>query len=448
MAGSEHIIEQGREIFKRIVAVENNVGIYPPKHPAALEPAAEVCDLLSSLFLQLDSVSFEIVNSEIYFERKLLSEESIRHLEFIRLLTKHGVNNLSFCPDVTPESITIFFSYVNTRGESEASGDKLRRLLERAGVVGIHFEELVALDIAEEAYKLQDGSTAQSSYNSALDCVQAVEKDILSERGIDIKSLNTAVCSLMSDFLTDADAMMGLLSIKNYNEHLFHHSVNVALTCLLISKKLKLSEEMMKIVGISGLLHDIGKLKIPPEILDKPGKLTDQEREIIKTHPLEGARMLMRYERLGELPVVAAMEHHANNDLSGYPRLQGKKAPHAIARIITVADVYEAMTANRTYRPACTVHETVGILLAGAGKQFNSSLVKLLLDTVGIFPPGSLVRIRTGQMALVVEANEGRPFHPKVRPVDPATGAPYEKVLINTADDPARYAVIGVADPK
>jgi len=450
VAEDEYLLERGREIFKRMVAVENNVGIYPPKHPAVIEPAEELCKLLRSILPGRDRVSFVIVNSEIYFEGRLLSEESIRHTDFIGLLMRRGVNNLCFDESVTPESITIFFSYINMKSDSEVGGKTLKKMLGSAGVSGVGFEELVALDVAEEVYEwrglMQGGSAAQASYDRALEGMEAVEHDILGDRGIDLGALHAIVSSLMGDCLTDREAIMGLLSIKSYNNHLFHHSINVAVTGLLIASKLRLSEEMIRAVGVSGLLHDIGKLKIPAEILDKPGRLTDEEWAIMKSHPIQGAQVLMRYENLGELPVLAAMEHHIHYDMGGYPKLSGKKAPHAVARIISIADVYEAMTANRTYRPACSVHQAISVLMAGVGTQFDPLLLKLLLNTVGVFPPGSLVRLRTGQKAVVVEANEGEPFHPKVHPLNPDTGKPFEEITIDTAERRAEYAVVGIAE--
>ena len=452
MGANESIIESGRALLKRLVAVQNNVVIYPPRHPAVLEPAVEICEALGLLFADRDRVSFAIVNSEIYFERLLLSEESIRCSDFIQLLTSHNVNTLTFDREITPESIAAFFSYLNMKGEDKVKGKSLKRLLKNAEAKGVGFDELVALDIADEVYEMKGASQgaveAQSAYDGALECMESVESDVMSERGIDVNSLQAVVSSLVGGYLNDRDAIMGLLSIKNYNKHLFHHSINVAVTCLLIAGKLGLSEDMLQIVGISGLLHDIGKLKVPPEILDKPGKLTEREWEVMRAHPIEGAQILMRHEDLGDLPVLAAMEHHSHYDLSGYPRLRGKKTPHVIARIVAIADVYEAMTANRSYRPACSVGQAMGVLMSGVGSQFDPMLLKLLLNTVGVFPPGSLVRLRTGQTALVVEANEGEPFNPKVRPVDPSTGEPSENVIIDTADRPVEYAVIGLADPE
>ena len=449
MSGSEDVVRLGREIFKRMVAVQNNTGIYPPNHPAVIEPAEEMCELLKQLFAEdCPRVSFSIVNAEIYVERLLLREESIRCADFIGLLMGKGVNNLLFDPTVTPESISTFFSFLGPKnGRGEGPG-VLKELVKGAGVKGIGFEELVAIDLTEDVYEMKGSlqnptKAANDSYDGALQYMETLSQDILSNGIIDSGSMNMVISALIGDFLTDKDAIVGLMSIKNYSEHLFHHSVNVALTCLVIATRLNLLEEMMTTVGVSGLLHDIGKLRTPRDILDKPGKLTDEEWEIMKLHPTEGAQMLMRYESLGELPVIAAMQHHAGADLSGYPSMKGKKPPHMIARIVSIADVYEAMTAERSYRRPCSVNDAMGVLMAGAGKQFDPQLLKMLVDAVGVFPPGSRVRLKTGQIAVVVEPNDGDPFHPKVRPIGSDFG---EEDLIDTSEDPVNYAVVAIAD--
>jgi putative nucleotidyltransferase with HDIG domain len=251
---------------------------------------------------------------------------------------------------------------------------------------------------------------------------------------------------LASDFLTDRDAVLEILNIKNYDEFLFSHSINVAIVSLLIASKLSLEEGLVKTVGIAGLLHDIGKVKIPRELINKPEELSENEWTVVRRHPIEGAQILVRHENIGELPVLAALEHHAGYDLSGYPTLKGKRRPHAVARIVTIADVYEAMTANRSYRSARTICQTVKLLIDGAGRHFDPLLVKLLFNTIGAFPPGSMVRLKNGVKAVVVEPHVDHPFSPKVRIIGARTSDLEDAPLIDTAEDPARYAVVGVAD--
>jgi putative nucleotidyltransferase with HDIG domain len=449
MSDSGSIIYLTGEIIPRMVAVLRNVGIYPPMHPSVIEPAAEACKLLKGLFARRPQVSFHLVNSELYVERQLLRAESIKYTDFISTLAGRGVNGFSLSSDITPKSLSVFFSLISGK---EACPDKesLRIRIKNEGITGIKLEELVPIGLAEEVYELveQNGGsdTAQASYNGALGCMEMVERDVLDNRPVNEQTLQMAVSSLMEDFLNDREAMVGAMSIKNYDDCLFHHSVNVAITSLALASRLSFDHRQMRLVGVAALLHDIGKVKIPREILNKPAKLTEKEWIIIRRHPIEGAQILMRHDKLDELTVFAALEHHAGYDLSGYPTLRGRRHPHALARIISIADVYEAMTSVRTYRPALRLTNAVEALIQGAGTQFDPLLVKLLLNIVGAFPPGSVVRLDSGETATVVQPNEDKPFFPKVRIVG-GSSDPSESPIIDTADPASGYVVVGVAEP-
>ncbi len=451
MNDMELLLTTGREILGRMVALSKSITIYPQKHPAVMGPAAEICNQLSADFDSFARITFNIVKSDIYIEKFLLREESLRYSEFIQSLSQRGVSTFAFEPGVTPEMIAILFSVLYGKESAALDLESLKKRLADKGVSAVGFGKLVAFDLGNDAYTLVEGqakgsAAAKGSYGSAMRCLDSLQEDVMADKLINMLSLRQAITSLMEDFLTDREAVLGIMSIKTYDEYLFHHSVNVAITALSIAKKLPLSENMMKTVGICGLLHDIGKLKIPREIMNKPGSLTEVEWATMRRHSIEGAQILMRYENLGELPVLAALEHHAGYDLSGYPTLKGKNRPHAIARIISIADVYEALTANRSYRPARSVHVAVSVLIESAGKLLDPLLVKLLLNTFGVFPPGSLVRLRAGDTAVVVEPNEDDPFSPKVRLLAEHAGNPPDDRLIDTSKDPAHYAVVGLAD--
>lgn len=451
MANHEDLLDIGREILHKMVAVDKNVAIYPPNHPAVMEPANAICELLRSLLARNPSVSFNIVKSEIYVEKQLLSEESIQQADFIQLLMEQGVNSLKLEKGITPRSVASFFSLINEKKQDAgAPEEELKKRLKSEGIVGIEIERLVALQFAGDSYQLAEQEkgdmTARASYEHAMEQMALLEKDVLSSHPIDETGLSTVISLLMEEFIADRDAVISIMNLKNYDEHLFHHSINVAIICLLIASRLSLAEELTKTVGLAGLLHDIGKLKVPHEIVNKPGKLSEGEWVIMRRHPIEGAQILMRYQSIGDLPVLAALEHHAGYDLSGYPTIKGKSRPHMLARIVSIADVYEAMTATRSYHAGRNVQKAVDVLIEGIAKQFDPLLVKVLLNTIGVFPPGSLIRLETGQTAIVVEPNEGNPFLPKVRTFDDEEGI-QNGALIDTSEDPTRYAVTGIAEP-
>jgi len=448
MTESDLILSGGVEILKRMVTVWKNVAIYPIEHPSVVEPAKEICELLKPIFIEHPLLTFNIVNFEIYIENQLAVEESMKYPDFIQLLMSRGVNNLMLEPGITPKSIAVLFLLIHEKQTGEISEDHLKIKLKENGCTGISFETLIGMEIREDVYELaaKKSVTAQASYDSAVEHLKSFEEDVLANKAVSAGMLRTVASSLMGDFLGDDGAAKGLVNIKNYEEHLFNHSVNVAVLCLLIASRLPLSEGQVEMVGVAGLLHDIGKLKVPREILNKPGKLTKNEWEIMKRHPLDGAQILMRYENLGDLPVLAALEHHAGYDMKGYPKLDGSTLPHAISRIVCVADVFEALTANRCYRPAFrNAKEAVNILISDSGKHCDPLLVKLFLNIVGAFPVNSTVLLKTGETAVVVEVNQDKPFWPKVRMIDEITREPFGNI-IDIAENPTEYAVAGVAD--
>lgn len=445
MSGSEGILESGGEILKNIVSIGKNVTIYPPNHPLVIEPASAICELLKPIFQESAHLNISVVNSEVYVERHLLREESIKHEEFIRLLEARGINNITFDPSVTPESVGIFFQIVCGKNKPDGS-QSIDEMFKQMGGRGISIDTLVAIDPAKEAYEFvgEQSESARTSYDSAIDCMESLEHDVLENKPINEGALHGVVSTLMADFLDDRDAVMAVLSLRNYDEHLFHHSVNVAVVCLLMANELAFSQELTRTVGIAALLHDTGKIKTPREILEKPGRLTADEWLIMEKHTVQGAQILMRYEGLGELAVLAALEHHMGYDLSGYPQFKKKGRPHVLSRIVSIADAYEALTANRAYRAAQSVQIAVGVLLDGAGKKFDPLLVKLLLNKIGVFPPGSVVNLKNGQTAVVVEPGEENPYLPKVRLI--GEGDNGDGDIIHTFEDPAQYAIASFAE--
>ncbi len=447
MAEHDSFIQSAREILARMVAVGKNVSVYPAGHPMVLGPAEDICEILKTISFRRERITFHIVDSEIYIEQRLLREESLKYSEFIKTLSGRGINSLTFEVNAAAESIAGFFSLVNRTLLSE---EELLARMREEGITEIRFESLVSLDLAETNCEIEDGEepaqALRTSYDQALKCMQSLEQDVLANRPVDVEGLGAVVAGLVEDFLHNNDALLSILNIKNYSEYLFHHSVNVAIMSLLLASKLGLSAEFMKAVGLAGLLHDIGKLKVPREITNKAGMLTDDEWLVMKRHPIDGAQILMRNESLGEIPVLAALEHHACYDLSGYPTLKGKERPHVISRIVNVTDVYEALTARRSYRVAQELTRAMRFLIEGAGKQFDPMVVKLLVNTIGAFPPGSKVKLKSGDLAVVVEPNEDQPFFPKVRLASAGSTDSADSPLTNIAEAPDRYAVVGVAD--
>lgn len=203
---------------------------------------------------------------------------------------------------------------------------------------------------------------------------------------------------------------------------LYHHSMNVTFFSLCLGVGMGLPEEDLVDLAIGTLLHDVGKLRIPERILSKPGKLTAEEFEYVKLHTSYGYETLRKLPDLAPRTTLIALEHHERYDGSGYPRgLKGKEI-HQFGRITGVADVYEALTANRIYRKGYLPHQAYELLLGGGGTQFDPLVIETFVKTISVYPIGMTLVLNTGEKAVVVKSRRQQSHRPLVRIIETSTG--------------------------
>jgi putative nucleotidyltransferase with HDIG domain len=212
-----------------------------------------------------------------------------------------------------------------------------------------------------------------------------------------------------------------LANIKNYDEAIFNHSVNVAIYAITIGQRVGIPKKYLSYLGMAALFHDIGKIKIPKEILNKTGKLLPEELALMRSHPILGVVTIMAMKEWGELSsrmIDAAFEHHIKYDLTGYPKLTHKHKLTLFGKIIAIADFYDTLVRPRTANRYPYVSEKVlGIMLERSGKDLDPALVKVFINMIGIFPLGTLVLLNTNEMGIVVQIQEDAELidRPKVK---------------------------------
>lgn len=211
------------------------------------------------------------------------------------------------------------------------------------------------------------------------------------------KASNLLVTSICK---SDVEVCMEDLLISN--EYTFRHSIGVAGLAILIGNEMKMSKEELETLGAAGLLHDVGKTKISNEILDKPGKLTKEEFEIIKTHPILGYEMLKSNQYIPDSVRLAVLEHHEKQDGSGYPfGLKGNQiSPYG--KIIAVADVFDALVTERVYHDPFPASEAIEMMM-GSPDHFDNTVLKAFLSSITIYPIGTVVCLSNGEIARVVK---------------------------------------------
>jgi putative nucleotidyltransferase with HDIG domain len=246
---------------------------------------------------------------------------------------------------------------------------------------------------------------------------------------------------------------MALTALKKYDNYTFTHMVNVSALAMAQARALNVEGPLLREFGFAALMHDIGKVNTPLEVLNKPGKLTGEEFDIMKRHVIDGAHILRRTPEMPALAPIVAFEHHLKQDLSGYPEKIGSRKLNLCTMIVSIADVFDALRSNRPYREGMATNRIRSVMGEQGSPAFNQVLLKRFVNLMGLFPVGNLVRLNTEEIAVVTAEHPTDPFRPQVKIIVDKTGAMIEApVLTNTWERDARgnysHAVVEAVDPE
>ncbi len=259
--------------------------------------------------------------------------------------------------------------------------------------------------LEEEDLELKE--RARRTYFYALASVKEIGQKIFSRQPVGIRKAKRIVQNLVDLLSEDESLLLGMSTIRDFDDYTYTHSVNVAILSLCLGKRVGISRTELERLGISGLFHDLGKVAIPREILLKPGKLDDREFEEIQKHPIKSVRHILSLPTNIDLKakiIPAVFEHHLKYNLSGYPSPHTEKPQGLFGRILSIADVFDSMTSPRIYRTTpFSPDRALGLMMEGAGKDFDPTLLKVFVNMLGVFPVGTLLELDTGEIGLVMD---------------------------------------------
>ena len=436
------------ELLRRFAASLRSAQLYSPGHPIIarnLESLSSAFQLLHSL---QPAVVLGIVGDEVIVDDMPMAKADTLG-PLMRRLRQGGVERVTVERGVTTEELSQFIDAV-TALDAEAGTGGADEATAFPAINHIRVGRVAVEQKIESS--LTDMATLKRLYQDATSVAGAVWDSAETEGKPDATAARTMIDGLAQAVAQNRTALLALTTLKNYDNYTFTHMVNVSILMMGQARALGIDGALLREFGLAALMHDIGKVRTPKEILNKPEKLTDAEFEIMRRHVVDGAEILRKTPDVPTLAPVVAFEHHLRIDGSGYPLKVKRQSLNIGTMLCSIADVYDAMRSQRQYQQAFPTDRILAVLKQNDGQQFDQHLVRRFVQLIGIYPPGNVVRLNTGEVAVVMKVYAPDPYRPHVRVLVNREGKrldlTYELNLWEKSDDPQRpSSIVAPLDP-
>lgn len=288
--------------------------------------------------------------------------------------------------------------------------------------------------------------TARLRYTEALTFVEELLGRIEAGQTFALDTAQTVIKNCVTSIMANANAMFWLSRIRRQDAYTAEHCLRVGILAISFGRFLDFPQEDLETLGLCGALHDIGKMRIPDSILNKPGSLTPEEMAVMQTHAAHGFELLGSHHRLPPVVRDATLSHHERMDGKGYPNGLSGSSISRFTRIIAIVDAYDAITSDRCYKKGLSPADALRILYQERGSHFDEALVEIFIRMIGLYPPGSLVEMNSGEVGIVLATDPNRKLRPMVELVLDSQGNPCQPRVLNLAENPlteagATYAI-------
>jgi putative nucleotidyltransferase with HDIG domain len=383
-----------------------SVAFYPQAHQAVKQPLEELAALFAETLKEKTETFFGVVEGAFFLEEHIFVTPNAAVGELADRLLGKGIDAVSVFQGVSFEEL---FHFSSILARKDSSVETLPEKLQEKGI------EHIRLGI--ERYEIcEDNGDIDSSraYADALHAVHGVMKDVARGRIPSGRKIKVVVDNMVSVAMKDHTTLLGLAMIKNYDNYTFNHSVNVGVLALALAAFMGMEQEGLRDVNMAGLLHDIGKTRIEKNILNKPGKLSAVEYELMQKHVETGSEIVSSMEGTNRQIADAVLGHHIRYNRQGYPKWAREKAFGIVTEIVAVADCYDAMTTLRAYNAPITPKEAIDNIGRLAGTHLHGDLARKFVEMMGKYPVGSLVRLDNNEIAVVFRPNPANADAPEV----------------------------------
>ena len=377
----------------------------------------------NSIFLNAVRVKFDY---SIYHVYKFLSNE----------LRARELAAIAFSPGMSEDEVRKFIMILLRKDLDPKT--MYAQIIE--AIDAQHIDHIIVEKTAEVELKVSREKSAVRMYFAGIYLLKDVFEKHQKQGSFNLNLTKRWMQSTFNHIVDDESFIYGLTNIKNYDEYTLNHSINVCILAIALGRRLGLSREELVELGVSAFLHDLGKLDVPKEILEKPSGLSEEEWALVESHVHCGAEKLIQLKSARRIPLRAvqvALEHHLKADMSGYPQYFRKKTTNLFSKIVKVVDYFDAITTRRVYRATVLTREdALRVMQEKSGEEFDSIILKVFISMIGAFPIGSLVVLDSGEIGIVFEANPHPAFQmrPKVKVIADRNGNMVDGEVVDLAD--------------
>ena len=405
----------GTEFVTKFYRLLKGTTVYDRKNAIIDRLTHECLQVINSIVQSEGNLFFKIVRDNFFFNNIRVIVKADKYpifKAFWHEMRKRWIGEMEFSEGVDGDHMKDFAYLLSGLEENNESNYLyVNKQLEYRNIDSIHVGKLESFKDEDIYIDSQDQKRhSKEVYFKSIGLVKEVVESINQQKALNIRKAKRLMQNTVNAIMQDDSTLLGLANIKNYDEYTFNHCVNVAIYAIALGQRIGIPKKHLSHLGMAGLFHDMGKTRIPKEILNKTGKLSPEEWSTMRYHPVLGTEIIMRMKEWGDLStrmIDGAFEHHLRYDLTGYPKLTRKRKITLFGRIIAIADFYDALVRPRVYNRFPYVSEKIlGIMLERSGKDFDPAVVKVFINMIGVFPLGTLVLLNTNEMGIVIQIEE------------------------------------------
>ena len=433
------------DLVRRLSAAIRAGELYAPSHPLVQR---SIDTLLAVTAKNLHSHPHAVIGflgNDVVVNDMRLGKFSAQLVGLVRDMHERQIEKITFQQGITRDDVRHLVELMSDRRSTVPLAE---RLLAR----GVKRITIGRITIESDDGDHTGIAMAKKVYNSAVETAENIWQQAKAGEKPDPNAARKIIESLAKVVTQDRTSLMALTALKKYDNYTFTHMVNVSVLAMSQARALNLEGPILREFGFAALMHDIGKVNTPLEVLNKPGKLEKDEFEIMKRHVIDGAHILRKTPEMPALAPIVAFEHHLKQDLSGYPENIGHRDLNLCTMVVSIADVFDALRSNRPYRQGLATDRIRAIMGEKDNPAFNQKLLKRFVTIMGLFPVGNLVRLNTEEVGVVTAEHPNDPFRPQVKIVFNEKGERLEEpFLANTWERDTRgeypRAVVEAIDP-